>query len=280
LDTYLLLTKTGDQYGNWNDLRPLRINNATGNVYLSSLAIDGDVAISGKHALRGNDSWLRLNQDGAFTSGVHTPHLLAPNSLNVGGVAGWADPGGGNATIAGTLRVAGNTGIGPTDPGNYRLLISGGNTRLAAPGAEQSLFGIDKLVGLNDLRFYTDDTGTSEVMHLDANGLTVNGNLSWSGDQVGNGYVTLGNLRICWGTVGANVPLYENHVPVGFPAQFAGNPAVMVTVNDPGYGTYDLKGGVGAYNVSSSSFEIIFKALERKDPRNLTFYWIAIGQHA
>lgn len=115
----------------------------------------------------------------------------------------------------------------------------------------------------------------------DGNGnLTVEGNLAWAGDQAAYGYITLGSARICWGTVGANVPLFENHVGVTFPASFSGNPSVNVTVSDPGYGTYDLKGGVGAYNVSSSGFEILFKATERKDPRNLTFYWLAIGLHA
>jgi hypothetical protein len=50
-------------------------------------------------------------------------------------------------------------------------MVSGGDTRLAAPGQEQSLYGIDKLVGLNDLRFYVDDTGTTEAVHLDTTGL-------------------------------------------------------------------------------------------------------------
>ncbi len=36
-DTYLpLITASGDQYGSWNTLRPLRINNATGDVYLAN----------------------------------------------------------------------------------------------------------------------------------------------------------------------------------------------------------------------------------------------------
>lgn len=33
----------------------------------------GDVRLNGKHAFRGSDSWLRLNQDGGFSSGVYTP---------------------------------------------------------------------------------------------------------------------------------------------------------------------------------------------------------------
>jgi hypothetical protein len=70
--------------------------------------VNGDIAIMAKHALRGNDTWLRLNQDSAFTAGVHTPGLFAPGSLNVGGVGGWGNPGGGNVWIAGSVRLQGS----------------------------------------------------------------------------------------------------------------------------------------------------------------------------
>lgn len=68
------------------------------------MAVQGDVAIRGKHAFRGSDPWLRLNQDGAFTSGVHTPGNFAPGALNVGGVNGWGNPGFGNMWIAGQIN--------------------------------------------------------------------------------------------------------------------------------------------------------------------------------
>jgi hypothetical protein len=74
---------------------------------INKLDIMGDIAVQNKHAIRGNDAWLRLNQDGVFPSGVHTPGLFAPGSLNVGGVAGWGNPGANNAWIAGTLGVGG-----------------------------------------------------------------------------------------------------------------------------------------------------------------------------
>lgn len=39
-DTYMpLITNAGDQYGIWNGLRPLRVNNATGDVYLANSQI-------------------------------------------------------------------------------------------------------------------------------------------------------------------------------------------------------------------------------------------------
>ncbi len=87
------------------------------------LEVNGDISISGKHAFRGNDPWLRLNQDGAFAIGVHTPGLFAPGSLNVGGVGGWGNPGEGNVWIAGSV------GIGTASP-QVRLHTVGNRIRL------------------------------------------------------------------------------------------------------------------------------------------------------
>jgi len=79
-----------------------------------NLVVNGDIAILGKHAFRGVDGWLRLNQDGAFPAGVHTPGVFAPMSLNVGGAGGWGTPGANNSWFVGTV------GIGTTTP--QRLL--------------------------------------------------------------------------------------------------------------------------------------------------------------
>lgn len=68
------------------------------------LDVAGDIALRGKHALRGNDGWLRLNQEGQFASGTHTPGLFAPMSLNVGAAGGWTNPGNGNIAYAGVLN--------------------------------------------------------------------------------------------------------------------------------------------------------------------------------
>lgn len=38
--------------------------------------VGADIKIANKHAFRGNDAWLRLNQDNAFTSGTYTPYLI------------------------------------------------------------------------------------------------------------------------------------------------------------------------------------------------------------
>jgi prefoldin subunit 5 len=72
---------------------------------LSKLDVYGDVYLYAKNALKGSDSWLRLNNDKSFTSGVHTPGLFAPVSLNVGGVSSWGDPGSGNVWVNGTMSL-------------------------------------------------------------------------------------------------------------------------------------------------------------------------------
>lgn len=76
---------------------------------IGNLSVSNDIAIGGKHAFRGNDSWLRLNQDGAFPNGVHTPGMMCPNSLNVGGRESWStNPGSGNGWFAGSITYEGN----------------------------------------------------------------------------------------------------------------------------------------------------------------------------
>lgn len=100
----------------------------------NKLDVFGDIALNGKHAFRGSDTWLRLNQDGKFSEGVHTPGLFAPNSLNVGAAGGWVNPGAGNIAYAGTLNkldvaVAFASTIRCAD-----FLIGGHPGRRASPG--------------------------------------------------------------------------------------------------------------------------------------------------
>jgi hypothetical protein len=73
------------------------------------LDVSGDISIMGKHALRGNDRWLRLNQDGKFPFGVHTPRLFTTGSLNVGGANEWGNPGDGNVIVAGRVSSLGRS---------------------------------------------------------------------------------------------------------------------------------------------------------------------------
>lgn len=40
-NSWILLTNAGDQYGKWNDLRPMRIDNVTGDVHIPNLYVGG-----------------------------------------------------------------------------------------------------------------------------------------------------------------------------------------------------------------------------------------------
>lgn len=77
-------------------------NVGLGNSPSQKLDVQGNIALQGKLALQGNDTWLRLNQTAAFASGTYTPGLLrADGGLASGGVA----PGGGNIQATGWLGV-------------------------------------------------------------------------------------------------------------------------------------------------------------------------------
>lgn len=65
----------------------------------------------------------------------------------------------------------GNVGIGTSNPREYRLMVTGGPTRIADVGENEPLFGIEKLVGLNSLEFHVDDRGVNEIMRLIPAGL-------------------------------------------------------------------------------------------------------------
>jgi hypothetical protein len=82
-----------------------------GDTMSGSLGINGDLNLSTRHALRGSDSWLRLNQDGAFTSGTHTPYNMNAAGLTVGAL--YYNPGGGNLHVQGVLTMSDNPGDCP-----------------------------------------------------------------------------------------------------------------------------------------------------------------------
>jgi hypothetical protein len=179
-----------DKYdGFWHHCLSLKNGRVGVNTYdpQNSLDVNGDVAIRGKHALRGNDSWLRLNQDGAFTSGVHTPGVFAPVSLNVGGLGGWGNPGWGNSWFAGRV------GIATTAPGflldvadRVRLRQGGSGTAglwlyQTTPARDQAFIGMrtDTSVGL------WGNTGIGWGLYMDTGNGDVNiarrlGTLGWS----------------------------------------------------------------------------------------------------
>ncbi|MEV4319593.1 hypothetical protein [Actinocrispum sp. NPDC049592] len=81
------------------------------------LDVAGNLGIDGRLAISSGDAYLRLNQDGQFPSGVHTPHPMSSASMNVGGALNWGDPGVGN------LAVTGHVGVGTETFTDVRLSV-------------------------------------------------------------------------------------------------------------------------------------------------------------
>jgi hypothetical protein len=102
---------------------------------IGSFESTGDISIHRKHAFRGSDGWLRLNQDAAFPYGTHTPGLFAPMRINVGGARGWEfNPGNGSIIYAGQLN---KLDVGPEFTAVVRcadFTIGGIPGRRASPG--------------------------------------------------------------------------------------------------------------------------------------------------
>ena len=134
-----------------------------------NLNVSGDIAISDKHAFRGNDTWLRLNQDGAFASGVHTPGLFAPSALSVGI---WSSPGANNAQVGGNFAV--------------------GNTVFARQGNSVELATDTTFGGVHD-----NHTGV-RMFAYDMNGWTT----AKLGIQVSNGWGSYGSVVAKFGEFG------------------------------------------------------------------------------
>lgn len=72
------------------------------------------------------------------------------------------DPLTGTSIEAVTIKASGNVGIGTSNPR--------GKLDIAPATGEGSIFGMDQLVGLNDLRFYTDNAGATPRMYIDGIG--------------------------------------------------------------------------------------------------------------
>ena len=119
-------------YGNSaNNLEMDLYNAGTGTF---NLDVEGDISGSGsfyygdsKEIIDYSDSWLRLNQNGDFTSGIHTP-----SSLDIHGSIYDGD---GDLTLADTVYINNNVGIGTT-PGGSRLTV----TRTAGTGLSYGIY--------------------------------------------------------------------------------------------------------------------------------------------
>ncbi len=135
---YMLLTASGDQYGTWNTLRPFRINNGTGDVYLGNGALfvdhstgnvgigtvgpDNKLEVSGGHIEIQNDdmdSKIRFHDPGNYWYSMGIDRSDGGKfKINWGGEIGETDHF--------VLNTSGNIGIGDASPdGSLKLDVEG-----------------------------------------------------------------------------------------------------------------------------------------------------------
>jgi hypothetical protein len=103
-------------------------------------------------------------------------------------------------------------------------------------------------------------------------------NVDWGGDQSGAGYIRLGALQFCWGSVRFTGRYGEMGFETPFPAPFAVLPAVVVTLDDPGYGLATPTSSVASYAVRTNAFVVLYKGGSGARIGPLTASWVVMGR--
>jgi len=120
------------------------------------------------------------------------------------------DPLTGTSIEAITIKASGYVGIGTSSPR--------GKLDIATAAGEGSIFGMDQLVGLNDLRFYTDNAGVTARMYIDATGnvgigtTTPTFKLHVASGYIGTDYINTTDNAITTGVTGIMVKQGDNYL--------------------------------------------------------------------
>ncbi len=78
-NTYLLLTNSGDQYGQWNSLRPIYVSNSDGTVYFGNLVRGATYGFGGMWTWQTDPA--RCGQTNPFTGGCSCPSGFTDKQL-------------------------------------------------------------------------------------------------------------------------------------------------------------------------------------------------------
>jgi hypothetical protein len=112
-------------------------------------------------------------------------------------------------------------------------------------------------------------------LHVAGN-MRFDGRLIWPGGQGGSRWIHLGGMLLCWGQSSFYAQRGETIQRVNFPRAFESVPAVVVSMNDPGYGSAFPLGSIGAYNTDPAGFSVLYKF--NGSSGHIEYYqWIAIG---
>ena len=180
----------------------ITVLNSDGNVGIGTtspaqkLDINGYVALESKLAFQGYDSWLRLNQASAFTSGTHTPSNFNAAGITVG--AYYNHPGAGN------LHTEGNVGIGANTSPNKLYVVD--NTAGYAVSVNQSSGHGIFSSGVNGYGVYGQSTNTVGVYgyssgHAGVYGISATANYGVYGQSAGTYGVYGRSLSASYGGV-------------------------------------------------------------------------------
>ncbi|MBY0427809.1 MAG: tail fiber domain-containing protein, partial [Alphaproteobacteria bacterium] len=221
-DTYMpLLTASGDQYGVWNTLRPLRINNASGDVVMAN----SQVTIS--HAT-GNISAASLT-------------LGTPLAVAQGGTGGNTQ-----AAAQAALNVPSTTGAGAS--GTWPISISGSGSSIAANSIPIASINA---TGTRDATTYLrgDATWAPITTSQWVNGTA--GAIYYNGGNVGIGTSTPGYPLHVYGNINGNyVAGVQNASTHGFVS-------TATTYGIVGYATSAGGNGVLGQNTSTTAYGVL-----------------------
>gem|GEM_PF-4062468 len=146
-DTYMLLTNSGNPYGQWNGLRPFWLHNSNADIYMSSnVTFGGQLYMthaSSKTILFGNVGW---GAPGAGSAGEKMQFWGTANTVGAADYAlgiesgnMWFNAGNGfkwyiNASIKAAMDSTGKLGVGTAAPAS-KLTVAGGEAQVGSSDA-------------------------------------------------------------------------------------------------------------------------------------------------
>ncbi|QPX76619.1 putative large distal tail fiber subunit [Cronobacter phage vB_CsaM_SemperBestia] len=186
--TYFMLTNSGDPYGSWNGLRPLTINNGTGQVSIGTPLVVTHysgltVTSTAGDAISWGNAGACLANDGN----------LKGSRWKAFGGADWA----GDA-----LSWVNNNNVaksGDTMSGGLTIQANGGALRLNATASNQSVYVLGQRAGVNGFYMGFGGSGTDLTLHnyiLDTNINLRASDISFSRTVYGNGDANFNNVYI------------------------------------------------------------------------------------
>lgn len=186
--TYFMLTNSGDPYGSWNGLRPLTINNGTGQVSIGTPLVVTHysgltVTSTAGDAISWGNAGACLANDGNLKG---TRWKSFGGSEWAGDALSWVN----NNNVAKS---------GDTMSGGLTIQANGGALRLNATASNQSVYVLGQRAGVNGFYMGFGGSGTDLTLHnyiLDTNINLRASDISFSRTVYGNGDANFNNVYI------------------------------------------------------------------------------------